>query len=104
VFMLLDAVFVWWALHLWLTEYRVTLDRGLLTLARRGLLPSGPVEIPRAWLRAVRTKRGMQAGNKLYYDIEIESADRKHTAASSLPDYDVANWLARYWATRETPS
>jgi hypothetical protein len=46
----------------------------------------------------------MQAGNKLYYDIEIESADRKHTAASSLPDYDVANWLARYWATGEAPN
>jgi hypothetical protein len=98
VFMLFDAAFVAWALHLWTTEYRVTLERGLLTIVRRGLIPSGPVEIPRAWLRAVRAKRGMQAGNKLYYDIEIESADRKHTAASSLADYDVANWLARYWA------
>jgi hypothetical protein len=96
-FMLFDALFVWWALSLWLTEYRVTLDRGLLTLARRGLLPRGPIEIPRAWIRGVRAKRGMQAGDKLYYDLEVETADGKHTAASTLADYDVASWLARHW-------
>jgi hypothetical protein len=99
VFALFDAVFVWWALHLWLTEYHVTLDRGLLRLARRGFMARQPIEIPRQWIRAVRAKRGMQAGNKLYYDVEIETADGKHTAASSLADYDVASWLASYWAT-----
>ena len=104
VFSLFDAAFVAWALHLWTTEYCVTLERGLLTIVRRGLIPSGPVEIPRAWIRGVRAKRGMQAGNKLYYDLEVETADGKHTAASSLADYDVATWLARYWATGEAPA
>ena len=99
VFGLFDALFVWWALSLWLTEYRVTLDRGLLTLVRRGLLARGPIEIPQAWLRNVRAKRGMQAGNKLYYDLIVETADGKHTAARSLPDYDVASWLAHHWMT-----
>jgi hypothetical protein len=94
VFTLFDAAFVAWALHLWTTEYRVTLERGLLTIVRRGLIPSGPVEIPRAWIRGVRAKRGMEAGGKLYYDLEVETADGKHTAASSLADYDVASWLA----------
>ena len=47
----------------------------------------------------MRAKRGMQAGNKLYYDLEVETADGKHTAASSLADYDVASWLAQHWAT-----
>ena len=56
-----------------------------------------PVEIPREWIRGVRAKRGMQAGNKLYYDLEVETADGTHTAASSLADYDVASWLARHW-------
>lgn len=98
VFTLFDAVFVWWALNLWLTEYRVTLDRGVLTLARRGFMARKPIEVPQQWIRAVRAKRGMQAGNKLYYDVEIETADGKHTAASSLADYDVASWFARHWA------
>jgi hypothetical protein len=97
LFGVFDVVFVWWALHLWLTEYRVTLDRGLLTLVRRGFMARAPIEIPQQWIRAVRAKRGMQAGNKLYYDLEVETGDGKHTAASSLADYDVASWLARHW-------
>jgi hypothetical protein len=100
LFGVFDVVFVWWALHLWLTEYRVTLDRGLLTLVRRGFMARAPIEIPQQWIRAVRAKRGMQAGNKLYYDLEVETGDGKHTAASSLADYDVASWLAQHWATR----
>lgn len=40
----------------------------------------------------------MQAGTKLYYDLEVETADGNHTAASSLADYDVASWLAQHWA------
>jgi hypothetical protein len=102
VFALFDAVFVWWALHLWLTEYHVTLDRGVLTLARRGFIPRKPIEVPQQWIRAVRAKRGMQAGNKLYYDLEVETADGKHTAASSLADYDVASWLAQHWMAART--
>jgi hypothetical protein len=84
-------------LSLWFTEYRVTLDRGLLTLARRGFMARAPIEIPLAWVRNVRAHRGMQAGNKLYYDLKVETADGTHTAASSLADYSVASWLAQHW-------
>jgi hypothetical protein len=98
VFALFDALFVGWALSLWLTEYRVTLERGLLTLTRSGFMARAPIEVPQQWVRGIRTKRGMQAGNKLYYDLQVETPDGTHTAASSLADYDVASWLARYWA------
>jgi hypothetical protein len=93
----LDAILTYWALSLWLTEYRVTLDRGVLTLARRGFMAKAPVEIPAQWLRSVRAKRGMQAGNKLYYDLEVETTDGTHRAASALASYDVASGLAQYW-------
>jgi hypothetical protein len=96
-FLLFDALFIWWALSLWLTEYRVTLDRGLLTLSRRGFMTRAPIEIPLKWIRGVQAKRGMQAGNKLYYDLKIDTAEGSHTAASALADYDVASWLARHW-------
>jgi hypothetical protein len=99
VFGLFDALFVWFMLDLWLTEYRVTLDDGLLTVARRGLLGRAPVEIPRAMVRSILAKRGMQAGDKLYYDVRVETTERTLTAASALPDYDVATWLARYWTS-----
>jgi hypothetical protein len=104
VFSLFEALFVWWALSLWFTEYRVTLDRGMLTLVCRGLVARRPIEIPRAWIRGVRAKRGMQAGDKLYYDLEVETADGKHKAASTIADYDVASWLAQHWMAGETTS
>jgi hypothetical protein len=77
----------------------VTLERGVLTLARRGFIARKPIEIPQQWIRGVRAKRGMQAANKLFYDLEVETTDGKHTAASSLADYDVASWLAQHWMT-----
>jgi hypothetical protein len=97
VFPLSDALLIWWALELWLTEYRVTLDHGLLTLSRRGFMARAPIEIPLKWLRGVQAQVGMQAGNKLYYDLKVDTADGSHTAASSLADHDVASWLARHW-------
>jgi hypothetical protein len=82
----------------WFAEYRVTLDDRLLTVARRGVAGAGKVaEIPRQWVKTVRAQRGMQAGNKLYYDLKVETADDILTAASSVADYTVASWLANHW-------
>ena len=93
-----DAIFIWWAWQLWFAEYRVTLDDRLLTVARRGVAGAGKVaEIPRQWVKNVRAQRGMQAGNKLYYDLKVETADDTLTAASSVADYTVASWLANHW-------
>jgi hypothetical protein len=94
-----DVLLLWWVLSLWLTEYRVTLDRGVLTLTKRSIVNRAPVEIPLQWIRSASTKRGMQAGNKLYYDVRIETVDGAYTAASEIDDYNVASWLAGYWRT-----
>jgi hypothetical protein len=95
------ALFAWAASGLWFTEYRVTLGGGLLTLARRGIAGArAPVEIPLAWIRAIREQRGMQAGRRLYYDLAIETAEDSLIAARSIADYSVAAWLARYWQSR----
>jgi hypothetical protein len=97
-----DAIFVYWVLHLWFAEYRVTLDDGLLTVARKGAAGAAKVvEIPRQWVKSVRAQRGMQAGNKLYYDLKVETADDTLTAASSIGDYTIASWLANHWMHRE---
>ena len=94
-----DVVLLWWVSSMWLTEYRVTLERGALTLTKRRFLNSAPVEIPLHWIRSASTKRGMQAGNKLYYDVRIETVEGAYTAASEIDDYNVASWLAGYWRT-----
>ena len=94
-----DALFFWLAAGLLLTEYRVTLDRGLLTVAKRGLAGArAPVEIPVQWIKRIRARGGMQANDKLYYDLRIETADDSLTAASSIGDYSVAAWLAKHWS------
>src|SRR5262249_1943308 len=68
------ALFAWAAAGLWFTEYRVTLAGGLLTLAKRGIAGArAPVEVPLAWIRAIRAQPGMQAGRRLYYDLRIET-------------------------------
>jgi hypothetical protein len=85
---------------MWFTEYRVTLTGGVLILAGRGIGGGrAPVEIPLAWIRAIRAQPGMQAGRRLYYDLRVETADDSLTAAQSIADYSVAAWLARYWLT-----
>jgi hypothetical protein len=95
------ALFAWAAAGLWFTEYRVTLAGGLLTLARRGIAGArAPVEIPLAWIRAIRAQPGMQAGRRLYYDLRIETVDDSLTAARSIEDYSVATWLAKHWQGR----
>ena len=94
-----DALFVWFAAGLWFTEYRVTLERGLLTVSKRGVAGTrAPVQIPLQWIKSVHARGGMQAGNKLYYDLRVETADDSVTAATSIADYSVASWLAKYWA------
>lgn len=100
---LFDTLFVGWALSLWLTEHRITLDKGLLTLERSGIFGRRLVEVPLQWLRGVSAQRGMQAGNKLYYDLKVETADGTHTAASSIADYDLASALAAQWLAARTP-
>jgi hypothetical protein len=95
------GLFAWAAADLWFTEFRVTLSSGLLTLARRGITGArAPVEIPLAWIRAIRAQPGMQAGRRLYYDLRVETADDSVTAARSIADYSVAAWLARHWRGR----
>lgn len=95
------ALFTWVATDLWLTEYGVTLDRGVLTLTRRGIAGArAPVQIPLQWIKAIRARRGMQAGRQLYYDLRVETADDSLTAATSIADYSVAVWLAQYWQGR----
>ncbi|HEX5046060.1 MAG TPA: hypothetical protein VFX89_02985, partial [Gammaproteobacteria bacterium] len=104
VFGLFETLLVWFALDLWVTEYRVTLEDRMLTVTRRGVLGrASPVEIPRAMVRNILAKRGMQAGEKLYYDLKIETDERTLTAASAVPDYHVAAWFARYWMSGGQP-
>ena len=75
----------WAVLDLWLDRRRVEVRPDRLLLSG-GILGRGKTqEIPRTQIAAIRPIRGMQAGNKLYYRIEVSTQDgKKHMAASKL--------------------
>jgi hypothetical protein len=99
-FLCLDLVLAFWSLSLWLTEYRVTLDHGQLTLATAGFSITRPVRIPLAWVTQIQAKRSVQGGFKLCYDLLVQTEDGTHTAALGVDDYDVASWLANHWKSQ----
>ncbi|MGB6362187.1 MAG: hypothetical protein WBG64_05910, partial [Thermoanaerobaculia bacterium] len=84
-FALFDLLMLWAVLDIWLDQRRVEVRPDRLLLSG-GLLGRGKThEIPRTQITAIRPIRGMQAGNKLYYRIEVTTQDgKKHLAASKL--------------------
>jgi hypothetical protein len=85
LFGLFDLLMLWAVLDIWLDRRRVEVRPDRLLLSG-GLLGTGKThEIPRTQITAIRPIRGMQAGNKLYYRIEVTTQDgKKHLAASKL--------------------
>ncbi len=85
VFGLFDLLLLWAVLDLWLDKRRIEVRPDRLILSG-GILGSGKThEIPRAQIATIRPIRGMQAGNKLYYRIQVSTQDgKKHLAASKL--------------------
>jgi hypothetical protein len=94
VFGLFDLLMLWFVLDLWLDKRRIEVlpDRLLLS---GGILGTGKThEIPRTQITGIRPIRGMQAGNKLYYRIEVTTqGGKKHMAASKLGGLTLARQI-----------
>jgi hypothetical protein len=85
VFGLFDLLMLWAVLDIWFERRRLEVRDDRLLLSG-GIFGQGKTrEIPRGQITAIRPIRGMQAGNKLYYRIEVTTLDgKKHLAASKL--------------------
>jgi hypothetical protein len=94
IFGLFDLLMLWFVLDLWLDKRRIEVlpDRLLLS---GGILGTGKThEIPRTQITGIRPIRGMQAGNKLYYRIEVTTqGGKKHMAASKLGGLTLARQI-----------
>ncbi len=91
-----NVLLIQWMLSLWFTEHRIALDDRSLTLTRRRFGRGKVVVIPRHEIRAVRAAGGTQVTDtRLYYDLQVESAGGRHTAACML-DPAVAAWFAEH--------
>jgi hypothetical protein len=85
VFGLFDLLMLWAVLDIWFDQRHIEVKPDRLLLSG-GIFGRGKTrEILRSHITAIRPIRGMQAGDKLYYRIEVTTQDgKKHLAASKL--------------------
>ena len=94
VFGLFDVLIFLGVLDMWFFSSRIDVREGGLSFAA-GLFGGRRRELSRTDIEKVAPKRGMQSGNKLFYQIEIlEHGGKTHVAAKRLPDLDTAERLA----------
>lgn len=82
--------------EMWLKQTRVEVTNGRLALHRRLLGPGRTRFFTADEVAGINTKRGMQAGSKLYYQLELHTqGGKKHTLASQINDQRLARRIAR---------
>lgn len=95
VFGVVGLLVLWGVLELWLRVTRVTADAGEVIVATGYLSPGRERRIPMAEIAEVKTRIGMQAGSRPYYDLVLVRGDgRRTTAAHGIRDKQEAEWLA----------
>ena len=96
VFSLFDLLLLWGTLDLWVSVRRVVVAREALSFSG-GLLGLGRTHtVPVDDIAALKAVRGMQAGNHLYYRIQMTTRDKKkHTLATQLQSLQLAQSLIR---------
>jgi hypothetical protein len=95
VFGAFGVLLLFGALDAWLGVTRVTAGDGRVTLARGWIAPSRERTFSAAEVNGVRTRIGMQAGGRPYYDLRLVRVGGKEVAAGrGIRDKREAEWLA----------
>ena len=96
MFGLFAVLFIWSLFEMWLKETRVEIGSGSLTFTKRLIGAGKKLTFTAADVGSIKAKRGMQAGNKLYYQIILETRDgKKHTLAGQIGDQRLAKALIK---------
>ena len=94
VFGFFDVLLLFGVLDVWFYSSTIEASPGRLRIAA-GLFGGRRRELSRAEIVSVTPKRGMQSGDKLYYQLEVQERDGKtRIAAKRLPDLETAEQLA----------
>ena len=94
VFGLFAALLLFALVDMWLTETRVEIGSGMLRFTKRMLASGKRLDFRSDEVASIKPKRGMQAGNKLYYRIELTTrAGKSHVLASQIGDQRLARRL-----------
>ncbi len=84
------------AFQMWLTETRVEIGGGNLTFTKRMVTAGKTRTFSAADVASIKAKRGMQAGNRLYYQIVLKTrAGKEHTLASQIGNQRLAKLLIK---------
>ena len=98
IFGAIAVLLLWSTLHTWLSQQRVVVNH-LGIGVRGGITAVGRVK-QYAWaeIADIKPVRGMSAGNKLYYDLKLETGDRLlPVAARSIDNLKTAEEIAASW-------
>ncbi len=99
MFGLFALLFVYFVFDLWLTETRVEIGGGNLTFTKRMVTAGKTLTFRATDIADIKTKRGMQAGNRLYYQIILKTrAGKEHTLASQIGNQRLAKLLIKDFA------
>ncbi|MEJ2085128.1 MAG: hypothetical protein P8Y44_05535 [Acidobacteriota bacterium] len=82
-------------LTLWLEHRSIEIGSSEIVL-RGGMLGFARTRtIPRTAIQSIKPVRGMQSGNKLYYQIKVETQNGKsHVAANRIGSFSLARRIA----------
>lgn len=94
VFGVFDVLIFLGVADMWFFSSRIEVQEGKLSFAA-GWFGGRRRELTRGDIEKIVAKRGMQSGNKLFYQLEIlEHGGKTRVAAKRLPDLDTAERLA----------
>lgn len=98
LFAFFAALLLWGAAYAWLAQQRVTVSHLGIGL-RGGIIPAGrPKQYSWAEIADIKPVKGMSSGNKLYYDLKLETGDRVlPVAARSIDNLKTAEQIAASW-------
>lgn len=96
VFGLFSLLMIAGLIDMWLKQTRVQAEAGRIVFNRRLIGPGKTMILSAGDIAAIKLKRGMQAGRKLYYQIELHArGGKKHTLASRITDQRLAKRLIK---------
>lgn len=94
VFGLVDLMLIVLVLSLWFGVSSVQVRGDTLVLARGLVFPWRVTTYRADDVEGVQTRRGMQSGNRIYYDLILAARGKERRIASSLRRKREAEWLA----------
>jgi hypothetical protein len=80
-----EILLLFGAVDMWLTRRVIDVNRAELAYSKAIFGPGKQKILPADEIKSIKPNRGMQSGNKLYYQIEVRAGDdKKHTIANQI--------------------